>query len=342
MNVNQTPISMRITIKDIAKKAKVSANTVSKALNNKSGVRKETRDRILKIAEELGYFPNVLAKNLRLGQTKIIGLIISDCSNPFFAHVIKGAQDVAREAGYHIVLHSTEENPNLEEEAIDLLLELRVAGLLITPTQKKIDCILKLKRLHIPFILLSRQFEEVVTHYVVTDDVIGGYLATQRLINRGHQKIVFINGPYENSAAKERFRGYQRALEENKIVFNESLVEWGNVNIEDGYNTMRRILAKEKPPLGMLSYCDYVAIGAMKAVWEKNLIIPEDVSIVGYDDIDFVKYLDVPLTTVHQHKYGIGKKGAEILVNLIEGKLSNEEEFQRVLLQPKLVVRKSG
>jgi len=333
---------MRTTIKDIAKKAKVSANTVSKALNNKSGVSNKTRDRILKIAEDLGYLPNVLAKNLRLSQTKTIGVIISDNSNPFFAHMIKGIQDVAREAGYHIVLYNTEENPDFEEEAIDLLLELRVAGLLITPTQKKIDYILKLKQLHMPFILLVRHLEEVVTHYVVTDNVIGGYIATKRLVNRGHQKIVFINGPYENSAAKERFRGYQRALEENKIVFNESLVQWGNLNMEDGYNAMRRILAKERPPLGVFLFSDYVAIGAMRAAREKNLRIPGEVSIVGYDDIDFVKYLDVPLTTVYQHKYGIGKKGAEILINIVEGKLSNEEAFQRVLLQPRLVVRASA
>ena len=294
------------------------------------------------MAENLGYSPNVLAKSLRLSQTKTIGVIILDNSNPFFAGMIKGIQDVAREAGYHIVLYNTEDNPNFEQEAIDHLLELRVAGLLITPTQKKIDYILKLKRLHIPFILLTRQFEEVVTHYVGTDNVIGGYIATQRLISRGHQKIVFINGPYGTSAAKERFRGYQKALEENKIVFNESLVEWGNSNMEDGYNAMGRILVKEKPPLGAFLFCDYVAIGAVRAVREKNLRIPEDVSIVGYDDIDLVNYLDVPLTTVHQDRDAIGKKAAEILVNIIEGKLSNGEEFQRVLLQPRLVVRKSG
>ena len=333
---------MQTTIKDIAKKAKVSANTVSKALNNKPGVGKETCDRILKTAEELGYLPNVLAKNLRLSQTKTIGVIISDNSNPFFARMIKGIQDVAREANYHIVLYNTEENSDFEEEAIGLLLELRVAGLLITPTQKKIDYILRLKQLHIPFILLVRHLEEVVTHYVTTDNIIGGYIATQHLINRGHQRIVFINGPYQNSAAKERFSGYQKALKENKIVFDESLVKWGNLDMKDGYNAMRRILLNERPPLGVFLFSDYIAIGALKAVREKNLEIPEDVSIVGYDDIDLVNYLDVPLTTVHQPKYSIGKKGAEILINIIEGKLSNGEEFERTVLQPRLIVRKSA
>ncbi len=196
---------MQITIKDIAKTAKVSANTVSKALNNKPGVNKETRDRIMRIAKELGYFPNVLARNLRLSQTKTIGVIISDNSNPFFAYMVKGIQDVARETGYHIILCNTGENPGFEQEAIDLLLELRVAGLLITPTQKKIDCILKLKRLRVPFVLLARHFEETTTYYVTTDNVTGAYIATQHLIARGHQRIVFINGPYQNSAAKERF-----------------------------------------------------------------------------------------------------------------------------------------
>lgn len=333
---------MPITIKDIAKKAQVSANTVSKALTGKSGVSAETRDGILKIAKELGYLPNLLAKSLRMSQTKTIGVIISDCSSPFFALVIKGIQDVAREAGYHIVLYNTEDNADFEEEAIDHLLELRVAGLLISPIQEKIDHILKLKRLHIPFLLLGTRFEEVVTHYVVTDNVMGGYIATKHLINRGYQKIVFINGPYRNSVAKDRFRGYRKALEENKIVFNESLVEWGNFNMEDGYNTMRRILVREKLPLGVFLFSDNVAIGALRAAREQNLRIPEDVSIVGYDDIDFVNYLDVPLTTVHQDRYAMGKKAAEILVDIIGGKLSNEEEFQRVLLQPRLVVRKSA
>jgi len=191
------------------------------------------------------------------------------------------------------------------------------------------------------FILLVRHLEEVVTHYVVTDNVIGGYIATKRLVNRGHQKIVFINGPYQNSAAKERFRGYQKALKENNIVFDESLVEWENLNMEDGYNAMKRILAKEKPPLGVFLFSDYVAIGALRAVREKNLRIPEDVSIIGYDNVDFINYIDVPLTTVHQPKYTIGKKGAEVLIDLIKGKLSNEEGVQHIVLQPRLMVRKS-
>lgn len=333
---------MRTTIKDIAKKAEVSANTVSKALNHKPGVSSETRRRIMKIAGGMDYLPNVLAKNLRLNQTKSIGLIMPDNSNPFFARVIKGIQDVAKQAGYHIVLCNTEEDPSFEEEAVNLLLSLRVAGLLITPTQKKIDCILKLKQLGIPFVLVARQFEEVVTHCVATDNVIVGHIATKRLIDQGHERIVFVNGPYENSAAKERFTGYQKALEENRIAFDESLVEWGSLNMEDGYNAMTRVLANQRPPLGAFLMNDYIAIGAMKAVREKNLRIPEDVSIVGCDDIDLAHYLDVPLTTVYQPKYAIGEKGAQILVKIIEGRLSNEEGFQRVLLEPRLVVRKSG
>ncbi|MFQ6067726.1 MAG: LacI family DNA-binding transcriptional regulator [bacterium] len=331
-----------MTLKDIAQMAKVSVNTVSKVINHKPGVSQETRDTILKIAEDVGYFPNILARSLRLSETKTIGVVMPDCSNPFFACVVKGIQDGAREAGYSIVLYNTEENSGFEQEAIDLLLSLRVAGLLITPTLKKPDYILKLKQLRIPFILLDRHFEEIATNYVITDNMTGGFIATQRLIDRGHQKIAFINGSYQNSTAKARFRGYQKALEENKIVFNDSLVDWGNVNMEDGYNAMRRILAKERPPLGVLSYCDYVAMGAGKAVRDKNLRIPEDVSLVGYDDIDFARYLDVPLTTVCQPKDDLGKKGVEILIDIIEGKLSNEEEFQRLLLQPRLVIRKSG
>ncbi len=333
---------MPTTIKDIAKKAKVSANTVSKALSNRSGVNKETRHKILKIAKELSYLPNVLARNLRLSQTKTIGVIISDNSNPFFAYVVKGIQDVARETGYHIILCNTGENPDFEQEAIDLLLELRVAGLLITPTQKEIDYIVKLKRLHVPFVLLARHFEKTTAHYVITDNVTGAYLATQHLIARGHQRVVFVNGPYQNSSARERLVGYKKALAENKIAYDKSLVEWGNLNMEDGYDVMKRVLAHRQPPLGVFLFSDYVAIGALKAVREGNLKVPQEVSIVGYDDIDFVSYLDVPLTTVHQPKYSIGKKAMEILIQIIDGKLSNQEQPQCILLEPELIIRKSG
>lgn len=328
----------RVTMKDIAKIAQVSVNTVSRALNDKPDISKATKERIREVAKQLNYKRNVLAKNLRTSKTEIIGVVVSDNSNPFFARVLKGIEDTTNERGYQIILCNTEERYEKEEKSVHLLLELRVAGLLITPTQANTEHIIELKRLGVPFVLLSRKMEDMITNYVICDDALGAYLATNHIVKQGHKRIAYLGGSAEISDAKERLRGYRQALLENNIEPDPLLIKAGCMNPETGYRAMKEILAGQQCPTAVFCFSDYVAIGAIKAIEEKRYRIPADVAVVGYDDIEFAPYLRVPLTTIRNPQYSIGVEAAKLLIGIIEDDISQPHQ---VVLKPELVIRES-
>jgi LacI family transcriptional regulator len=325
-------------MKDIAKKAQVSVNTVSRALNDKPDISEPTKEKIQEIAKQLNYKRNILARNLRTTKTKTIGVVISDNSNPFFAKVLKGIQDATNGHGYQIILCNTEEKYEKEEEAIQLLIELRVAGLLITPTQTRIDNLLELKQLGVPFVLLARKMENIMTNYVVCDDVEGAYIATSYIIQQGHRKIAFLGGLSFLSDAKGRLKGYKQALSEKQLEFNPSLVRVGYFNPETGYEAMKQILMEQERPTAVFCFSDYVAMGAIKAIQEKQLEIPYDIAVVGYDDIEFATYLKIPLTTIKNPQYSMGVEATGLLLSIIEGKITQP---QQVILKPELKIRES-
>lgn len=327
-----------VTMKDIAKKAQVSVNTVSRALNDKPDISETTKEKIQEIAKQLNYKRNILARNLRTTKTKTIGVVISDNSNPFFAKVLKGIQDATNGQGYQIILCNTEEKYEKEEEAVRLLLELRIAGLLITPTQARIDNLLELKQLGVPFVLLARKIENIMANYVVCDDVPGAYIATSYIIQQGHRKIAFLGGLSGISDAKGRLEGYKQALSENQVEFNPFLVRAGCFDPETGYEAMKQILMEQERPTAVFCFSDYVAMGAIKAIQEKQLEIPEDIAVVGYDDIEFATYLKIPLTTIKNPKYSMGVEATKLLLGIIEGKITQP---QQVILKPELTIRES-
>jgi LacI family transcriptional regulator len=328
-------------MKDVAREAGVSINTVSRALNGKPDVNEDTKKRILQIADRLNYVPNFLAKGLVTKNTRTIGVIVSDNANPVFARMIKGVEDYARSRGYNIILSNTDEKYEREEEAVRLLREKQVDGLVITltPAQKKRTDILELKRSGVPFILLNRHMDDIMTDYVINDNVYGAYLAVSHLVKLGHKRVGYISGPSQISSAQERLEGYKKALFENNIEFDNSLVKESNLKMEDGYRLIKEFLELENRPTAVFTYSDLLAIGALKALKEAKLKVPKDIALVGYDDIEFSSLLEVPLTTVHQPKYRIGEEGAKIIINRIEKK--DSEGLQRIVLKPELVIRES-
>jgi len=330
-----------VTLKDIAKEAGVSTTTVSRALNNKDDISSPTKERILKIVKQMGYTPNAVARGLKIKRTETVGVVIADISDPFFAPIVKGIERAAREEGYHLILCDTDEDYQIEKEVLRTLIEKRVDGLLITPAQTSFQDIVELKRKKLPFVLLGRHFdfELLETDYVSTDDVKGALSATTYLIERGHKRILFINGPSYISSAKERLAGYKRALLEAGVEIDESLIREGGIKMEDGYRIMKEELKKHSHFTAVFAYSDFVALGVIRALKEAHLEIPRDVAVVGYDDIDVASFLEVPLTTVRIPKYKLGVEGFKLLKKKVTGKTDSPK---KVILPTEFVVRKSA
>jgi LacI family transcriptional regulator len=328
------------TLKDIAIRAGVSVNTVSRALRNKPDINDETKKRIIEIAERLGYTPNVLAKSLRSKKSKTIGVVIADISSPFYSNVVKGIEDGAQEKGYSIILSNTDEQYKKEEKAVQVLLEKRIDGLLITPVQEENRDILDLKEKGIPLVLVGRHFDNIQTNYIVTEDIIGGFLATEHLIKKGHRRILHINGPMHISSASERLAGYKRALLEYGLEYDQRLVRGNTVEMEEANKLTKKIISEGFNFTAIFAYADVLALGAMHALSEAKLRIPDDIAVVGYDDIEFARISHPPLTTVRIPRYRLGKKAINLLVEKIIKKGSRK--LHQVVIKPELVIRESG
>jgi len=327
-----------ITIRDVAEATGFSVNTVSRALNEKPDVSAETKRVILESVGKLGYRPNKHAPALRGTKTQTIGVIVADISNPFFAAVVKGVEQAARQRNWSIILGNTDEKYEKEEEVIRTMLAERVDGLLLAPTQTNKGTIMDLKASGFPFVLLGRHFDDLDTDYVVTDDVQGGFLATEHLISLGRERIAMINGPLHISSAKERFQGYKKALEHYGIRLDRSIVKGGAITTDDGYEISKALLNHEPCLTGIFAYSDFVAFGAMRAIREAGLNIPDDIAIIGYDDVEFSSCLEVPLTTIEIPEQKLGSNAVSILDERIRDR---KKDALRSILEVKLIIRAS-
>jgi len=327
-----------ITLRTVAEKAKVSVNTASRAINNKPDINLKTKKRILQIAKELGYIRNAAAVALRTKKTRTIGVVIADNSNPFYANVLNGMEEATREKNYHIILANTQRDYKKEEEAINLLLNKRVDGLLIAPVQDKDDDIKKLIEANIPFVIVGRDFENIELDAIYNDEVKGGFLATEYLIKKGHKRITLINGFLYKSPAKGRLEGYKNALKKYGIPFDDALVTVGDIDVKDGYERTRQLFGKGLNFTAIFAYNDIVAFGTMQAIKEKGLRIPEDIGLVGYDDIPFSSLINPPLTTIRLKKQDLGIESVKLLLSRINGK---RKKIKKIMLDVEIIVRKT-
>lgn len=308
-------------------------------LNNKPDISEETRKKILRIAKELGYVKNVTASSLRSKHTNIAGVIIADSANPFYAEVLKGIEVASRKYGYQIILMNTERIYENEEKAIDVLLQRRVDGLLITPVQDRIEDISKLVERNVPFVIVGRHFEDLEVDEIHSDEVKGGYLATKHLIDRGRKNILMISGYLFKSAAYMRLEGYKKALKEHGITFKEDMVFVTDIDIEAGYQAVNQTIEKGIHFDGIFCYNDLIAFGAMIALKEHGYSIPEDVAVVGYDDITYSSFVCPSLTTVKIKKFEMGFEAFKMLVQKIKGR---RKRRKHVILDVELVIRGSS
>ncbi len=323
----------RANIQDVAKLAGVSPSTVSRALNSFPGISERTRQKVIEAAKKLNYKPNYRGQILTTRSTKNIGLLITDITNPFFPELVRGAEETASESSYTILLGNTSESVEKETNYLDFFSRGPVDGVIISASRIPNEHIINLAEEGLPIVVINRILEHPKISYISTDMEKGGYLATKHLIELGHIRIAFINGPSHSEAAKRRFLGYKKALTEAKIEYDPDLASFNIPVAESGYREAIKLLNTKNPPTSIFTYNDLMAFGVMKAVKDLGLKIPDDLSIVGFDDIFFSSFTDPPLTTIRQLKEELGKKAVELLLELMKG------EKRGILLEPELIIR---
>ena len=336
--MNRLHNNKKITINDIAEKAKVSKGTVSRVLSDSPLVKTETRERIKKIIKKNGYEPNYIARSLAIKRTYTLALILQDITNPFFSAIAKGVDDTARKYNFNVILCNTNYNKETEKQYISMVLRKRVDGIIITPVDVDLDNIKLIETGKLPFFILNSWSDRNEINYIVGDNYKGAQMAMNYLIEIGHRKIAYIKGPHIQGC-EERLEGYKKTLKDNCINISNNLVIGTAYNSHDGYKLTKKLIETEKGITAIFAINDIVAIGAMKAIFDNNLRIPDDISLVGYDDIDISSMVRVPLTTINQQESMQGIIACEQIIKLIETNKSSESI--RIVIKPKLIIRKS-
>ncbi|MFN6991856.1 MAG: LacI family DNA-binding transcriptional regulator [Fervidobacterium sp.] len=337
------------TIKDIASIAGVSVNTVSRALSNRGYVKKEKKEYILRIAQELGYTRNCAASSLRTKHSNTIGVVVVDNSNPFYAEVVKGIETEARKNGYSIILVNTDRSYENEVKAIQTLLQRRVDGLIICAVQSEIDDIKELVKKKIPTVVVGSVLDDIDSSFVCSDDETGGFLAVEYLLETGHRNILFLNAMDYKYAARLREKGAIKAVEKfKKSTSSKVSIQFRVINSLEGfqnaYDKFKEILvycrANDKDDKldfdAVLCYNDIFAYAVLKASKESNFKVPDDFSVVGFDDIEFSSLLNPPLTTIGVDKLKLGSEAFYALMRNIK-----EDLLSKVILPVYLVKRES-
>ncbi|UGA55986.1 substrate-binding domain-containing protein [Vibrio sp. VB16] len=331
------------TIKDVARIAGVSTTTVSHVINKTRFVAETTQQRVNEAVKELNYAPSAVARSLKCNTTKTIGMLVTQSTNPFLAEVINGVESYCYRQGYTLVLCNTGGIYEKQRDYIRMLAEKRVDGIFVMCSdlthelQQMLD-----SHADIPKVFMDwgqgESLSEQSKDKIIDNSEEGGYLATKFLIDNGHTDIVCLSGHLDKTLCIERLDGYKRALTENNITFNEANVFEGNFECDTAVETADKILAMDKKPTAIFCFNDTMALGMMSRLQQNGIRIPEDISIIGYDNIDLAEYFSPPLTTIHQPKRRVGKTAFEILLSRIKDKEHERRIFE---MHPELMVRES-
>jgi LacI family transcriptional regulator len=334
---------MPVRMKDIASDLGLSIVTVSKVLRDHPDISAETREKVLKRMKEVNYRPNLAARALVTGRTYSIGLVVPDLVHPFFGEVAKGMSRVLRKKGYYLIISSSEEDPELEQQEVDQLLARRVDALIIASAQISVQMFQRIEEQRTPYVLIDRKIPGLNASFIGVDDAAAGRMATAYLVSIGRRRIAHIAGP-PVSTATGRLDGYRRALATHQIALNSDYLvvrEHGDDSSDQsGYEAMRKLLSLSPPPDGVFCYNDPTAMGAMEAIIARGLRVPEDIAIVGCGNVRYAGFLRVPLTTIDQQSEEIGDRSAKLALAQIEAK--GAARPKTILLEPNLIVRQSA
>ena len=329
-----------VTMKDVAARAGVSVTTVSHVLNKTRFVTPEVSQRVMTAISELSYAPDPVARGLRSRRTNLIALVIPDINNPFFPELARGAQDVADDHNYVAILCNTDRKGTRERRFLETLRRQRVEGLILNPAEVTAGELLTLQAGGVEIVLLGQQISHPAFDVVMIDNVQGAHDMVSYLIKCGHKRIAHLGGLRSASSGRLRYEGYLRALEEHGLAADPALISEGAFTKQEGHAAMHRLLAVRPLPTAIFAVNDLVAVGALMALKEAGVRVPQDVAIAGFDNIDEAACIEPALTTINQPKYEMGKAAAELLFRCLEsGK--TPRQCQHIILSHELVARAS-
>ncbi|MFI6647639.1 LacI family DNA-binding transcriptional regulator [Streptomyces sp. NPDC050529] len=331
-----------IGIKSVAREAGVSVGTVSNVLNQPDRVSAPTRRHVQQVITRLGYVRSESARQLRAGRSRIISLLVLDMGNPFFVDIARGAEQAVREAELGVMVCNSGQSPQEETDYLALFAQQRVRGALVTPADPSGHTLGEFRRHGIPFVVIDRVGGDEEGCSVAVDDVAGGALAIRHLVSSGHRAIAFVSGPAHLKQIQDRRAGSQAALAEAGLP-PESMRELpvGRLDVAAGRDAGARLLGLMERPTAVFCANDLLALGVLQSLYAAGVRVPEDMAIVGYDDIEFAAAATVPLTSVRQPAVTMGTIAAELLLQET-GDRASEHRHEHVVLQPELVVRRSS
>ena len=326
------------TLQDVAKLAGVSRMTVSRVINDSGYVNEKTRERVQRAIAELDYVPNALARSLRFKQTKTLALIISDITNPFFTTLARSVEDAASEQGFSVIFCNTDESRDKETEYLSVVVQKQVDGVLLVPAFSSLESVKFLQDCGVPFVVLDRRVPGQDVDVVRCDSELGAYQLTRHLLDLGHRRIAALSGSRQVTTAADRVAGYRRALVEAGLE-EQAIEYYGDYTAKSGYEMAKQALATVQPT-ALFGANNFIIIGALRALKEANLRVPEDISVVAFDDLLEVTGLEPFLTVIRQPAYDLGQRATSLLLDRLSGaELSDPHE---ILLPTQLIIRQSS
>lgn len=327
------------TIKDVADYAGVSRATVSRVLNNHPYVTEDVRARVEDAMRHLGYHPNRAARRLRAQSSDVLGLIVPDIQNPLFQSIVRGVEDAAYDCGMNVILCNTDDNPDKQEAYLRVMQAEQSAGLIVVPTHPGDGRVLApVREAGIPIVFLDREVDDFEADTVRVDNVRGAYLAVRHLLSLGYKRIAAIAGTQYLTPGYERLRGYYDALNECGLPVDERLVKIGNFRIDGGRALAQEFMQSPQPPEALFVSNNLMTLGALRGLHELGIVIPDQVALVGFDDMPWAGDLNPPLTAVAQPGYELGQQAVELLLKRLA---QPDAPYRKVIMQPHLVVRGS-
>lgn len=334
--IGKEKLNSVITLKEIADELGLSITTVSRAISGKGRVSEETRDRVLAAVEKHNYVPNDLARALRLKDTRSIGIITSDITNSFFASLVKGAESIAQKSNYSVLVSNSNENPKIEEQALELMRCKQINGLILATVGGYKNHINQYEQQGIPIVFVDNM-PNILENYnsVSMGNIDAAVTITRELIDRGYKKIGMVTGSLNQSTGYDRLKGYKLALEKANLPINKDWIFEGNFKVESGKESMQRLLKQNNMPDAMIFANNYMAYGGVKYLQNKGINIPKDIAIAGFDIIDPTGLVHPKISSINQNPTEIGVQAAKLLIEKIEN-ISSVDSYSRVVLKPEI------